>query len=90
MNEFKLKKMTSHKEPVQIFSGSTWEAEMLKSLLESEGITGYLLNEAGTVFPFETTETGTAAVKVMVDPSDYEAAKMVAENYRSNTPGARN
>ena len=47
--------MSIEKEPVEIFSGSSWEAEMIKSLLENEGITGYLINEAGTVFPFEIT-----------------------------------
>lgn len=77
--------MSIEKEPVQIFSGSSWEAEMIKSLLENEGITGYLINEAGTVFPFDITETGSAAVKVMVDANDQQAAMAVVETYRANT-----
>ena len=77
--------MSIEKEPVEIFSGSSWEAEMIKSLLENEGITGYLINEAGTVFPFDITETGSAAVKVMVDARDQQAAMAVVETYKANT-----
>lgn len=77
--------MSIDKEPVEIFAGSSWEAEMIRSLLENEGITGYLINEAGTVFPFEITETGSAAVRVMVDVNDQPAALGVVESYRANT-----
>ena len=76
--------MTIEKEPVEIFRGSSWEAEMVKSLLENEGITGYLINEAGTVFPFDITELGTGAVKVMVSATDQQSATAVVESYRAN------
>ena len=77
--------MAIEKEPVEIFNGSSWEAEMVKSLLENEGITGYLLNEVGTVFPFEVTEMGTGAVRVMVAEADYDSAIAVVENYKANS-----
>ena len=77
--------MAIEKEPVEIFAGSSWEAEMVKSLLENEGVTGYILNEAGTVFPFDTLETGTAPVKIMVDQQDYITAQTVVDNFRTNT-----
>ncbi|HUH33316.1 MAG TPA: DUF2007 domain-containing protein [Daejeonella sp.] len=77
--------MAIEKEPVEIFNGSNWEAEMVKSLLENEGITGYLLNEVGTVFPFDVTEVGSGAVRVMVAESDYNSAKAVVENYKANS-----
>ena len=76
--------MAIENEPVEIFAGTSWEAEMVKSLLENEGITGYLLNEAGTVFPFDTTETGEAAVKIMVDNNDYVTARTVVDQYNAN------
>ena len=82
--------MTTEQEPVEIFAGTTWEAEMVKSLLENEGIAGFLLNEAGTVFPFEITENGTAAVKIMVAAADSEAAMRVVEDYRANTADSEN
>ncbi len=77
--------MAIEKEPIEIFAGSSWEAELVNSLLESEGITGFLFNEAGTVFPFDITENGTAAVKIMVIDADYVAAKTVLDNYRANS-----
>ncbi|NEU08365.1 DUF2007 domain-containing protein [Flavihumibacter sp. R14] len=76
--------MAKEKEPVEIFSGTSWEAEMVKSLLENEGITGYLINEAGTVFPFDITEGGTGAVKVMVAEADSKHALSVVAKYRAN------
>ena len=81
--------MATKKEPVEIFTGTSWEAEMVKSLLENEGITGYLINEAGTVFPFDVTESGTGAVKVMVDATDSSRALTVVENYRANAADSR-
>jgi hypothetical protein len=78
--------MAIEKEPVEIFEGTSWEAEMVKSLLENEGITGFLLNNSGTVFPFEVTESGNAAVKIMVADADYAAAKTVVDHYEANKP----
>ena len=57
---------------------------MVKSLLENQGITGYLINEAGTVFPFDITELGTGAVKVMVAEADSGPALSVVAKYRAN------
>jgi hypothetical protein len=82
--------MSIEQEPVEIFAGTSWEAEMVKSLLENEGITGFLLNEAGTVFPFEITENGTAAVKIMVAATDSEAGMRVVEDYKANTDDPEN
>jgi hypothetical protein len=82
--------MAIENEPVEIFAGTSWEAEMVKSLLENEGVTGYLLNEAGTVFPFDTTETGTAPVKIMVDQADQVTAMNIVDTYRSNSEGTEN
>ena len=76
--------MSIEKEPVEIFAGSTWEAELVNSLLQNEGITGFLFNDAGTVFPFNTTESGTAAVKIMVVDSDFVKAKTIVDNFRAN------
>jgi hypothetical protein len=82
--------MSVEKEPVEIFAGTSWEAEMVKSLLENEGITGYLINESGTVFPFEITESGTPAVKIMVAAVDSVSAMRVVEDYKANTTESEN
>ena len=78
--------MNIEKEPVEIFNGTTWEAEMVKSLLENEGVMGFLLNDAGSVFPFDITETGSAAVRVMVADADSATAKAVVERYKASKP----
>ncbi len=79
--------MNNEKEPVEVFAGSSWEAEMVKSLLENAGLSGFLINEAGTVFPFDITENGTAAVKVMVAASEAAAAMPVVNEYKANAAG---
>ena len=76
--------MSIEKEPVEIFAGSIWEAELLNSMLLNEGITGFVFNEAGTIFPFENTENGTAAAKIMVVDADVTAAKSIVDTYRAN------
>jgi hypothetical protein len=76
--------MAVENEPVEVFAGSSWDAEMVRSLLENEGITGYLLNEVGTVFPFDTSETGEGAVKIMIDNKDYVTARTVVDQYIAN------
>ena len=77
--------MSIEKEPVEIFAGSIWEVELLNSMLLNEGITGFVFNEAGTIFPFETTENGTAAAKIMVADADVVEAKTIVDIYRANT-----
>ncbi len=74
--------MNTHKdtEPRLVFTGQAWEAEMLKNILEREGISSYINNEAtGNMFPFLTTP-GMGAVKLIVAKDDYErAAELVRE-----------
>ena len=82
--------MTIEKEPVEIYSGTSWEAEMIKSLLANEGVEGFLINNSGTVFPFEITESGTAAVKVMIFDADYQSAKAIVESYLANKSDSEN
>ncbi|WP_026899168.1 putative signal transducing protein [Daejeonella oryzae] len=82
--------MNIEKEPIEVFSGTIWESEMVKSLLESEGINGFLINNAGTVFPFDVTESGTAAVKIMVDAEDYAASSIIVEKYLANKADSEN
>ena len=67
-------------EPVLIFTGQSWEAEMLKNIMENNGIEAYINNEhIGTMLPFYTTP-GMGAVRLVVSQSDYEnACNIVAE-----------
>ncbi|NLJ82307.1 MAG: DUF2007 domain-containing protein [Bacteroidales bacterium] len=72
-------------EVVRIFAGSILQAEMLKNLLENEGIESYLLDElSGTYFPFLTSAGGSGPVSVAVSSLDYDKAKAIVNEYEKN------
>jgi len=61
--------------PVEVYSGSSVQAGMVKSLLESEGINAYLKDEfIGTLAPWYSSAGGAGAVKIFVSGKDYEKA----------------
>ncbi|NLK56353.1 MAG: DUF2007 domain-containing protein [Bacteroidales bacterium] len=71
--------------PIEIFTGTVWQAVMLKNLLEDAGIKVYLRNEInGTIFPFLTSFDGAGVVRVVVASSDYETANKIANEYKEN------
>jgi|GEM_PF-273145 hypothetical protein len=69
---------------VEVFMGYEWEAQLVKNLLENEGIEA-LIQEAmiGTLAPFNTGGT-LGGVKVMVWEKDYAKAKEVVNHFNSN------
>jgi hypothetical protein len=70
--------------PVEIFSGISWEAEMIKNILENEGIESFLNDEiTGTLVPFYTSQ-GMGSVKVVVSNLDYDKAKLIVAEFRKN------
>ena len=72
-------------EPVVVFSGTIWEAELVKSLLENAEIEVFLLDEnTGTLAPWYTAGGGAGAVKVVVSTLDYEKAEAVIADYQKN------
>ena len=72
-------------EPVVVFSGTAWQAEMVKSLLEDAEINAYLMDEyTGTLAPWYTYGGGAGAVKVSVSSEDVEKAVTVVEHYQQN------
>ena len=75
-------------EPIEVFAGTTWQAGMVKSLLENEGIVSFLKDEIiGTLNPWWTAPGGAGAVKVFVSELDYDTAGLIAEEYRKNLKG---
>ncbi|MCX6287639.1 MAG: DUF2007-related protein [Bacteroidetes bacterium] len=71
--------------PVEIYSGSIWEAEMVKSLLENAEIETFLQDEnTGTLAPWYTAGGGAGSVKVVVSNLDFEKAKLIVEEYEKN------
>ncbi len=74
--------------PFEVFSGTIWQAEMLKNYLESAGIKVYLKDEiSGTNFPFLTSPGGAGAVSVVVSNLDVDKAKAIIDEYESNLKG---
>lgn len=67
---------------VQVFAGTTIQAEMVKTLLLDSGIEAFLKDEhMGTWFPFHTAPGAAGSVKVVVSNHDYEKAKAVVDDY---------
>ena len=61
---------------VEVFTGSPWEAELTKGLLESNGIASVVKDGImGTLAPYISPE-----VSIMVNESDYEAAVEVIKS----------
>lgn len=68
--------------PVEVFSGSLWQAEIVKTMLENEGIEAFLGNEyRGTNSPWLTVTPGLNLVQVMVSSVDYDNARIVVSEY---------
>ena len=72
--------------PVVIFSGTIWQAEMVKSLLANAEIVGYLKDEFnGTLTPWITSAGGVGSVKVVVSSLDYDTSKIIVDEYKKNS-----
>ncbi len=72
--------------PVEVFAGTAVQATLVKSLLENAEIDAYLKDEfTGTLYPWHTTPGGVGAVKVFVSSADHEKARIVVDEYESNT-----
>jgi hypothetical protein len=70
---------------VEIFSGSLWEAELLKSLLNDQEIECFLKNSTLNSYMYEPTYS--TGVKVMILQSDLEnASAIVKEFLKNNSP----
>lgn len=68
--------------PVEVFSGSFWEAGIVKSLLENADIMVFLKDELlGSTTPWITVPGGTGAVTVVVSGKDYNKALEVVDGY---------
>lgn len=69
----------------EVFAGTGWQAEMVRNLLENEGISSFLKNEIiGTILPFGTSPGGVGAVKVIVSEEFKERAMAIVDEYNEN------
>ena len=63
--------------PVEVFSGKTVEAEIVKSLLENAGIQAFLQNEMMDALYPVIAPGATGCTKVMVSSTDAEIAREI-------------
>jgi hypothetical protein len=71
--------------PVEVFSGTIWQAELVKSMIEDASIDAYLIDEnTGTLAPWYTSGGGAGAVKVVVSNLDEKEAKEIVAEYERN------
>jgi len=71
--------------PVEVFAGNSWDAGLVKSMLEDAEIESFLQDEVrGTLTPFLVGSGGFGAVKLVVSSDDYEKAKQVVDGYYQN------
>jgi hypothetical protein len=76
---------TDAESPVEVFAGNTWEAAVVKSLLENAEIVTFLKDEIrGTMVPWHVSAGGVDAVKVVVSGKDVEKAMEVVREYNAN------
>ncbi len=71
--------------PVEVFSGSWMDAEILKTLLVDNDIKVYLYDEyIGAIAPWNAAGGGAAPVRVIVSDLDYEKARAVVKQFEAN------
>ena len=78
-------KSDSEIKPVEVFAGTSWQAGVVKSLLENAEIEAYLMDEIiGTYNPWWTAGGGAGSVKVFFSNLDFENAKQVIAEFEKN------
>jgi hypothetical protein len=78
-------KKNNESEPVEVFTGTIQEAELVKTLLENAEIEVYLKDEImGTMFPWLAAPGGAGSVKVIVAGENYEKSMSIVEEYIKN------
>lgn len=66
---------------VEVFTGTPWEAELVKGLLESAGIEAALKDDnLGSIAPSMSVNVGMGGMRVIVAAEDYEVASQLVES----------
>jgi hypothetical protein len=64
---------------VELFSGTLWEAQMITSLLQNEGIESFLKNSV--LQPYAFNPSIAQQIKIMVLKSDLEKSEEIMNRY---------
>lgn len=72
-------------DPVEVFSGTAWQAGMVRSILENAEIEAFILDEImGTYNPWWTAPGGAGSVRVVVSNKDYAKARVIVKEFEKN------
>ncbi len=72
-------------EAVEIFAGSQWEVELLKTLFENANIEAFLKDDIiGTTFPWHASGGGANPIKIIISSKDYDRALIILEEFKKN------
>ncbi|MCK9413182.1 MAG: DUF2007 domain-containing protein [Prolixibacteraceae bacterium] len=78
-------KPTSEINPVVVFTGTAWQAGMVKTLLEDAGIEAFVLEHARATYnPGWNLPGEEGSVRVMISDLDLEEARPIVEEYVKN------
>ena len=77
--------MVDESKPVVIFAGTSWQAGMVMSMLESANIRAFLYDGArGTNNPGWNLPGEGGSVRVIVSSRNYDQAKLIVDEYEAN------
>ena len=70
---------------IEVFAGTSIDAEIVRSLLEDSGIKTFLKDDnMGTIAPWQVSGGGAGAVKIIINSNDYDKAKLIVEKYEES------
>jgi len=70
---------------IEVFAGTSWEAGLVKSLLENAEIEVFVQDEIrGTLAPWHTSAGGTGSVRLVVSSENEEKAREVVNQYMTD------
>lgn len=78
-------KQSNETKSVKIFRGSMWEAQMVKNLLENEGIDSFLEDEitATLNLPWQSPG-GVGLVTLVIADHNFDQARSIVQDYEHN------
>ena len=70
---------------VEVFAGTSIDAEIVRSLLEDSEIKTFLKDEnMGSIAPWHVSAGGAGAVKIIISSNDYDKAKLIVEKFEDS------
>ena len=70
-----------------VYSGNIAQVDLLKCVLEGEGIQAFLPDEfIGTIAPYTASAGGVGPVKVIVAKSNVREARLIVEDFVNTAP----